>query len=77
MTATQAPSDAPEPLNLVLKRRLVGLIVLLVAGLVTSLLLRGKPGEEPSGKAQELQTIVVPLGGSTAAQSAAENSRKP
>jgi hypothetical protein len=48
-------------------------MVLLLAGfLLSSVLQRGVLPENPASTDGALQTIVVPIGGSTAAQSAAE-----
>ncbi len=68
-----SPTAPQEPFAVVVKRRLVGLMVLLLAGfLLSSVLQRGVLPEAQTSTDGALQTIVVPIGGTTAAESAAE-----
>lgn len=73
------PPEVSEPLAAVIKRRMVGLLVLVLLGFAASFILRGKTGgrADTASENPELKTTIVPIGGSTAAESAAESSRKP
>jgi len=58
-----SPASEPLPTSFVLKRRLIGLLVLLLFLFLLSVLLRGL-GQPRENREDGLQTVVVPLGNS-------------